>query len=131
MFSSGCKIFLLVIVYYVSNPQWIFLANAKTKYTGSIFSAVNVNQAYISQSDGVFNRAYQVQHFSGDHADAGPNEAVLIQEGSGNYYQQVQIGGDCNSLVTQLGDGNVAGVYQNVHDVAVPDFIDLPIPLGN
>lgn len=90
--------------------------NAKGKIKTA--NSFNVNDAYIEQSDGGANTAYQMQFFNNKGDD--PNIAYAVQEGSRNYSQEVQIGGDNLSDVHQDGNGNTSKVYQQANGVANP-----------
>jgi hypothetical protein len=97
--------------------------NAEEDYTGFLFT--NVNQAMINQQNGVGNTAIQVQYYPADGDNFGANVADVYQDGSWNYSQEIQLGGDNSSVVTQMGNGNVSSVFQNEHT------IDSPIPSLN
>jgi len=98
--------------------------NYKEDYTYPFFN--NVNVAYINQSGGGHNKAYQVQHYS-DVDGAFRNDANAVQIGYDNWSQEVQIGGDNDSDVYQNGNGNSVHVHQLSNGVTDPGSSGLPI----
>ena len=102
--------------------------NDKAGYTWPIFTDLNV--AFIHQVDGGNNHAYQVQYYTDlpGPGDAGRNDANVVQTGSGNYSQEVQLGGDNDSDVYQNGSGNGVFVIQTNNGINTdPGFVGLPI----
>ncbi len=99
--------------------------NEKTHNVGSRWHDVNV--ADILQSNGLNNKAYQLQHYS--VGGTTPNYANVVQDGNDNYSLETQWGGGNSSNVIQLGDDNHSDVTQNKHSITPPDYTGL-LPTG-